>query len=219
MTNTFDLKTIEKKAFRATHQDGLEDIYQGGVVLCMSFLAYTTASESKPLLRFGLFMAGLGLFYLIFWSGKKYITTPRLGQVKFGPQRQKRKLIMTSVLAAIVLVQVMLLAGTILLWKNPDWATRLGFHTTNQDLERMVVAIIGALFVGPSMVLLAYFNDFLRGYYIAFITSLAVFALIWFGQPVYLIIAGLVIMVPGVILFVRFLRQHPLPPTEASHDG
>jgi hypothetical protein len=218
MTDSLDLKNIEKKAFRATHQDGLEDIYQGGVVLCMSFLAYTAASEAKPFLRFGLFMAGLVVFYLIFWGGKKYITTPRLGQVKFGPQRQRRKLIMSSVLAGIVLLQVILLVGTVLLWKNPQWATSLGFHTTDRDLERMIVAVIGALFVGPSMVLLAYFNDFLRGYYIAFITSLAVFALIWFGQPFYLIAAGLLIMIPGVVLFVRFLRQHPLPPAEARHE-
>ena len=218
MSESFDLKTIEKKAFRATYQDGLWDIYEGGTVLCMSFLAYTTASEAKPLLRFGLFMAGLCLFYFIFWGGKKYITTPRMGQVKFGPQRQRRKLIMTSVLAGIVLLQVILLVGTFLLWKNPGWATDLGLYTTNRDLERMVVAVIGALFVGPSMVLLAYFKDFLRGYYIAIVTAVAVFALIWFGQPVYLIIAGLLIMIPGVVLFVRFLREHPLPPAEASHD-
>ena len=218
MPDSLDLKNIEKKAFRATHQDGLEDIYQGGVVLSMSFLAYTTAGDAKPILRFGLFLAGLGLFYLIFWGGKKYITTPRLGQVKYGPQRQRRKLIMMSVMAGIVLLQVILLVGTILLWKNPQWATNLGFHTTDRDLERMVVAVIGALFVGPSMVLLAYFNEFLRGYYIAFITALAVFSLIWFGQPIYLTIAGLLILIPGVVLFIRFLREHPLPPAEASHD-
>jgi hypothetical protein len=218
MSDSLDLKKIEQKAFRATHQDGLWDIYIGGVVLCMSVLAYSTASEAKPFLRFGLYLAGLAVFYLIRWGGKKYLTTPRLGQVKFGPHRQKRKLIMMSVLTGIVLLQVILLVGTILLWKNPQWATSLGLHTSNQDLERMVVAVIGALFVGPSMVLLAYFNDFLRGYYIAFIVSLAVFSLIWFGQPLYLIIAGLLIIIPGVILFVRFLHEHPLPPAEASHD-
>jgi hypothetical protein len=163
----------------------------------MSILAYSTSSEAKPFLRFGLFLAGLAVFYLIFWGGKKYITAPRLGQVKFGPRRQKRKLIMVSVLAGIVLLQVILLVGTILLWKNPQWATNLGLHTSNRDLERMVVAVIGALFVGPSMVL---------------------FALIWFGQPIFLIIAGLLIMIPGVILFVNFMRKYPLPPAEASHD-
>jgi hypothetical protein len=218
MSDSLDLKNIEKKAFRATHQDGLWDIYIGGVVMSMAVLAYSTAGEAKPLLRFGLYMAGLGVFYLIYWGGKKYLTTPRLGLVKFGPHRQKRKLIMASVLSGLILLQVILLVGTILLWKNPDWATRMGFHTSNRDLERMVVAIIGALFVGPSMVLIAYFNDFLRGYYIAVIMSLAVFSLIWFGQPVYLIAAGLLIIIPGIILFVRFLRKHPLPPAEVRHD-
>jgi hypothetical protein len=218
MTNSLDLKNIEQKAFRATHQDGLWDIQMGGEVLCMSILAYSTSSDAKPVLRFGLFLAGLAVFYLIFWAGKKYITAPRLGQVIFSPRRQKRKLIMTSVLAGIVMLQVILLVGTILMWKNPSWATSLGLHTSNRDLERMVVAVIGVLFVGPSMVLLAYFNDFLRGYYIAVIVSLAVFALIWFGQPIYLIIAGLLIMIPGMILFVNFMRKYPLPPAEASHD-
>jgi hypothetical protein len=218
MSDLLDLKNIEQKAFRATHQDGLWDIYIGGVVLSMSVLAYSTASEAKPLLRFSLYLVGMAVFYIIFWGGKKYITAPRLGQVKFGPRRQKRKLIMASVLGGIVLLQVLLLVGTILLWRNPDWATRLGFHPSNRDLERMVVAIAGALFVGPSMLLISYFNDFLRGYYIAVIMSLAVFSLIWFGQPIYLIIAGLVIIIPGLVLFIRFLRKHPLPPTEARHD-
>jgi len=218
MSNALDLKNIEKKAFRATHQDGLWDIYAGGVVLSMSVLAYSTASEAFPLLRFGLFLAGLGLSYLIFWGGKKYITAPRMGQVKFGPRRQRRKLTLVLVLAGIVLLQVILLFGTIFLWANPEWAARLGFSGSDPDRERLLVAVIGALFVGPSTALIAYFNDFPRGYYIAFIMSLAVFSLIWFGQPIYLIIAGLLIIIPGVALFVHFLREYPLPPAEVSHD-
>jgi hypothetical protein len=39
--------------------------------------------------------------------------------------------------------------------------------------------------------------------------------MIWFGQPVYLLIASALIIIPGVVLFVRFLRQHPRPPAEA----
>jgi hypothetical protein len=218
MSTSLDLKNIEKKAFRAAHQDGLWDIYIGGVVLSMSVLAYSTASEAKPFLRFGLYLAGMGMFYLIFWSGKKYLTTPRLGQVRYGPRRQKRKLTMMLVLAGIVLLQLIFLVGTIFLWVNPERATSLGFSHSGLDSERMLVAIVGALFVGPSMVLISYFNDFLRGYYIAFIMSLAVFSLIWFGQPIYLIIAALLIILPGVVVFVRFLREHPLPPSEVSHD-
>jgi hypothetical protein len=218
MSDLLDLKRIENKAFRATHQDGLWDIYIGGVVLCMSVLAYSTASEAFPLLRFGLYLAGMGVFYLFYWGGKKYLTTPRLGQVKFGRRRQRRKLTMMIVLGGIVLLQVILLVGTNYLWKNPQWATSLGFSHSDPDRERLLVAIVGALFIGPSMVFIAYFNDFLRGYYIAFIMSLAVFSLIWFGRPIYLIIAGLLIILPGLVLFIRFLLAHPLPPAEISHD-
>lgn len=215
--NILDLKSLEKKAFRATHQDGLWDIYMGGVVMSMAVLAYSEASDAFPLVRFSIFLLGLGAAYLIFWAGKKYVTTPRLGQVKFGPQRQKRKRTQVLVLSGIVFVQAAILIGTIFLWKNPQWAMRLGFGLANQDLERLIVAIIGAMFVGPSVALISYFNDFLRGYYIAFIVSLGVFSLIWFGKPIYLIAAGFLIIVPGVILFVRFIRKYPRPPAEVTH--
>ncbi len=218
MSEALDLKTIEKKAFRAVHQDGLWDIYIGGIVMSMSVLAYSTSSEAKTFLRFGLYLVGMGLSYLLFWAGKKYITVPRLGQVKFGPRRQKRRLTMMIVMVGIVLLQLVILLGTIFLWQNPERAAVLGFSQTDPDLERLLVATIGALFVGPSMVLLAYFNEFMRGYYIAVILSVAVFSLIWFGEPVYLIIAGLLILIPGVVLFIRFLRNHPLPPAEVSYD-
>lgn len=217
MTESFDLKAIEKKAFRATHQDGLWDIYIGGIVLSMSVLAYSDSSEAFPLFRFGLFLLGLGASYLVFWGGKKYITAPRLGQVNFGPQRQRRKRTLAIILGSLVLLQALLLVGTIWLWANPEWASSLGIGNADPDLERLLVATVGALFVGPSMVLIAYFNDFTRGYYIAFIMSLAVFCLIWFGQPIYLVAAGLAILIPGVALLVRFLRQYPLPPAEAHH--
>jgi hypothetical protein len=218
MVNDIDLKQLEKKAFRAAHQDGLWDIYIGGVAVSMAVLGYSDASEAFPLLRFGLFLAGLGLSYLIYWGGKRFLIIPRLGQVKFGPKRQKRKATLVIVLCGIVLIQLIILAGTIVLWGNPNMAASLGFTHTARDSERLVVAIIGALFVGPSTAVIAYFNDYLRGYFIALILSLAVFALIWFGQPAFLIAAGLVIMVPGVILFIRFLRDHPLPPAEAIRD-
>ena len=32
------------------------------------------------------------------------------------------------------------------------------------------------------------------------------------------IAGGLLVIIPGVVLFIRFLRQHPLPPAEAQHD-
>lgn len=217
MQNSLDLKDLEKKAFRTIYQDGLRDIYMGGVVMSMAILAYSDASEAFPFLRFSIFMFGLGASYVVYWAGKKYITTPRLGQVKFGLQRQRRKQTLVLVLTGIVFVQAVILIGTIFLWRNPQWAVSLGFGQTNPDLERLIVAVIGAMFVGPSIALIAYFTDFIRGYYIASIVSLGVFSLIWYGEPIYLIVAGMLILIPGVVLFIRFVREHPLPPAEITH--
>jgi hypothetical protein len=49
--------------------------------------------------------------------------------------------------------------------------------------------------------------------------SLAAFSLVWFGQPIYLIVAGLVVIIPGVVLFIRFLVQYPLRRVELRHDN
>lgn len=217
MNTSMDLHALEKKAYRSIHQDGLLDIQMGGVVASFAILAYHEAGDAFPLLRFSLFLIGALLSHFIFWAGKRFFTIPRLGQVKFGPERQRRARTLTIVLSAIVLVQVVLFIGTIILWRYPDLAARMGFGQTSPDLERLTVAVVGALFVGPSMALVAYFSDFLRGYYIAFLISIGVFSLIWFGKPIYLIMIGLIVIIPGVILFIRFLQQHPLPPSEVTH--
>jgi hypothetical protein len=218
MTTSLNLKEIERKAFRSVHQDGLWDIYIGGIIMSMTVFAIPDDGENFTPQRLWLYMLGMLVFGLLFWGGKKYLTVPRLGQVKFGAQRRRRSLTMAIILAGIVLLQVLFVTGTALLRNNPDWGRQLGLGLSDPDYGRLLVAAIGALFVGPSMTLIAYFTDFLRGYYIAFILSLAVFSLIWFGQPVYLIAASLLILIPGVVLFIRFLRQHPLPPAEVRRD-
>jgi len=219
MTNMINLNNIERKAFRSMHQDGLWDIYVGGSVLSMSVMARSLHSDTFPAASFVIFFLGILLSLLIYRGGKRFITTPRLGQVKFGPQRKRRKLIMILVLSGIVFLQLIILTGSVLLWRNPQWAFNLGLSNMVPDQEKLLVAVIAALFAGPATVLISYFNENMRGYYVAFILSLAVFSLIWFGQPIYLIIAGLLIIIPGVILFIRFLHQYPLPKNEVSNGG
>lgn len=218
MSTSLNLKEIERKAFRSVHQDGLWDIYIGGIVMSMTVFANPDDGENFTSQRLVVYMLGMLVFGLFFWGGKKYLTTPRLGQVKFGAQRRRRSLTMAIILAGIVLLQVLFVTGTALMRSHPDWGRQLGLGLSDPDYGRLLVAAIAALFVGPSMLLIAFFTDFPRGYYIAFMLSLAVFALVWFGEAVYLIAASLLILIPGVVLFIRFLRQHPLPPAEARRD-
>lgn len=215
MSTSLNLKEIEKKAFRSTYQDGLWDIYAGCLVASMAILALIPESDELPWMWLGGYILAIAISYLVFWAGKKYITLPRLGQVKFGEQRRRRKLTLAIILGIIVAIQVIIVLFSIAAWNNPGLVSGLGFTTGDLDREKLLVSVVGALFVGPSMALVAYFNDFPRGYYIAVVLSLAVFFLIWFDQPMYLLAAGALILIPGLVFFVRFLIEHPLPAMEA----
>ena len=103
-------------------------------------------------------------------------------------------------------------------WVNPEVGAKVNDFIKDRDLMDLVVATIGSLIVGPSMIVIAYFSDFPRGYYIAVMMSLAVFLMIYLNQPVYPIMIGGLIILPGLVLFVRFLKTYPLQRKEASHE-
>ncbi len=214
MSTSLNLKEIERKAFRSVHQDGLWDIYIGGIILSMALMLNPGEGDTFLSSRLWLYIICMVVAGVIFMVGKKFVTTPRLGQVKFAPPRRRRLLIMAIVLGGIVAMHILLVAGSVLLWRHPEWAVKLGIAGLDEDMERLIVSVISGLMVGPSMVLIAYFNEFMRGYYIAFMLSLAAFSLVWFSEPLFLVMVGLLVTIPGVLLFIRFLRQHPLPPRE-----
>ena len=215
--NRINLKELERKAFRSTYQDGLWDIYFGLIVICMSFFLYRPVTGYSPLNIF-LMVASMGAAYALFWAGKRFITLPRMGQVKFGEKRARRKKTMMLILGAVVLIQVAFLGIQFIGWRNPEFGATLNTFLQEKNAMDLAVATIGSLFVGPSMILIAYFIDFPRGYFIAVMMALAVFLAIYLNQPIYPIIIGILIAVPGVVLFLRFLKKYPLHREKANHD-
>jgi hypothetical protein len=217
MSQNLDLKAIERKAVRSTYQDGLWDLYIGGLLL-LNFLFFNVReNEEIPPLTLWLTLFGVGVTFALFWLGKKYVTTPRLGQVKFGPERIKRKHTLAMILGFYLLVTIGLVIFTLLAQRNvSSLIANLG---TDRELERLILAAIVALLVGSSMILIAYFNDFTRGYYIALMMGCGFFFTELLDTPVPVGIAAALIILPGLALFVNFLRQHPLPPREISHGN
>jgi hypothetical protein len=216
MSQVFDLKQIERKAFRATHQDGLWDIFFGLVVIFMAINLYRPESGYSAW-NIIIFLVGYVVANLIFWGGKIFITMPRMGQVKFGPIRKKRGTHLAIALGVIVIINVGLVLLTMQGWANPERFSQLNAFLLDRGWMDIAVALIGSLLVGTSMTLMAYFNDFPRGYYIASLASLAVFLMIWLNQPIFPIILGGLILIPGIVLFIRFLSKYPLPKQEAFH--
>jgi hypothetical protein len=215
MSQNLDLKAIERKAFRSVHQDGLTDIYIGALLLALSlFFAIPESGEGEGIYM-GLALLGVALAFAFFQWGKKYITAPRLGQVKFGPARQRRKAMLVWVMGFYVLVTLGVLLYSLYVW-NAGISTGL---TLGSSLERMLVGFVAALIAGTSLIVKSYFMEFLRGYYIALLMGCGFFFTLLLDSTIPMIIAGALILLPGLAIFVNFLRQHPLPPREASHDN
>lgn len=218
MSQDLDLKAVERKAFRSTYQDGLWDINLGLIVIGMAIFV-SRPKEGYSALNILWLMVICLTANLIFWAGKRFVTVPRMGQVRFGEIRKQKARTLAIIMAVFVLVQGGVVLLTALSWKNPELGAKISSVLNAGDMERLVVATVGSLFVGPSFILVAYFNDFLRGYYIAILMALAVFLMILFNQPIYPLILGGLIIVPGLVLFVQFLRQHPLPSQEDRHEN
>jgi hypothetical protein len=213
MSQDLNLKEIERKAFRSTYQDGLWDLYLGLVVVCMAFFVYRPPAGYSPrniLLMLLAFVVAYGLFF----TGKRYITLPRMGQVRFGAMRKQKKRTLFIVLGVFVLLQTGLVGVTWWGW----FSGMLNSYLPDGGSSLAVVAAIGSLMVGVSMITIAFFNDFLRGYYIAIMMALAVFLMIYLNQPVYPVIIGVLIILPGLVLFVRFLKTYPLHQEDVLHD-
>ena len=217
MSTQLNLKEIERKAFRSTYQDGLWDMYHGLIVVCMSIFVYRPADGYSPT-NIVLAISAMLLAYGLFWAGKKFITLPRMGQVRFGAPRKRRNITLAIILGVVILIQVGMVGLTTLGWLNPEVGAKVNDFFKARNLMDLVVAAIGSLFVGPSMILIAYFSDFPRGYYIAVMMSLAVFLMIYLNQPVYPIIIGGLIILPGLALFVRFLKTYPLRQKDTSYE-
>jgi hypothetical protein len=217
MSTQLDLKEIELKAFKSTYQDGLWDILYGLMVVGMSLFLYHPAEGYGPK-NIILMVVMFGVFYGLFVAGKIFITLPRMGQVRFGAVRKQKNRTLAIVLGVFVLIQVGMVGLTALGWLNPEASTKLNdfLNQPGSHLSGLlVVAAIASLMFGTSFIVIAFFTDFLRGYYIAILMALAVFLMIYLNQRAYALIIGGLILVPGLFLLVRFLKTYPLQRKDA----
>ncbi|MFQ6618861.1 MAG: hypothetical protein ACE5QV_09260 [Fidelibacterota bacterium] len=122
--NKINLKELERKAFRSTYQDGLWDIYIGLIIISLSFFLFRSATGYSPL-NILLMLVSFCTAYALFWAGKRFITLPRMGQVKFGEKRVRRKKTMMIILGVVVIIQAAFLAVQFIGWRNPEFGAML----------------------------------------------------------------------------------------------
>ncbi len=197
MSQTMNLKDAERRAWTLYFQDGLWDIFFG----CL-FLAGGLRTLTGSLWAWLLVLAGL----LLFIYGRKMITLPRLGEIKFGPRRKaRRRVLLLLIMAAVALTLFALLLPV------------FGIAAPGPN-----AGLLFALVVPLILVIMAYLMDFKRLY--GYAALVAIFMLLsetasLQGGAAAQAAAGGVALTIGFWHLVQFLREYPLPDEEVLHEG
>ena len=190
------LKKLESKAFRSFYKDGIWDIFFALMMLGMYTFTVMDKIENPTFRTLGmLFIDLFAIFFPIF--GKKYITVPRLGEVNFAPHRKRRLLYVFLVNSAALLIGI----GAFFLFNN-------GQAAPNPDMRDTIIPIGMGVWIAFLTSLMAYFLEFDRLYLYAFIYGLTFALVLLFDIPILFLFAGLMILLPGMVLLVKFLRDY-----------
>jgi len=200
------LKTTERRLYRSTFNDGIYDIAFG---LGFLILAWIPVLESLGISRF--------LGYLLFlipvavpWPAKRLITVPRLGMVEFGEKRKARSRILLWILAAVVFLTLPLIIMMI-----------------GQGISAGQTWLFITAVAAPVFAIAVYIMDFPRMFLYAAFLAVGIlqseFLIPYVGTPLNAILSfgipGLLILILGLSLLIKFLRKYPKPAPEASHAG
>lgn len=190
MAPTVDLERVEQQVWTAYFADGLWEIFLATLMLTTFLRTYTDSWWAY------LLMAG-GILAMIF--GKKYITEPRLGRVKFGPRREARRSTLTVIILVVVVATAVLLA-----------LPQLGVDMRMGNWVGIALAgMVTAVFL-----FMAYLLNFRRMYGYAWMIGGAMFITEVWGETAGMwahLIGGLLLLAAGLFLLAQFLRRHNVP--------
>jgi len=216
VSEKIDLKELERKAYRSFFEDGIWDIYLGLLLLAMGAGPGVLALDVSPAhaALVGLALSAVAL--VIFFAGKKRLTIPRLGRVRFGPARALRKKKTTFVLACSALLGVALLV--------------VGATRSLPSLDLARVPMVAIIFGANCIIVFglgAYYLDFGRLYAYGLLYAAAFpLGVVLHEQgrmsASFLVAYGLMaapMLLIGLVLLFRFLRQHPAPAERTSNGA
>jgi hypothetical protein len=197
-----NLKEIEKKAYTSFHQDGIIDIIIGFCAIVFGIIFYY-----EPAMYFfflGLFIAATPIYILL----KNRITAPRIGFVRFKPEREARIkqlmgiIVMITVLAVIVTNAIWIMSAMKVL---PKWLITF--------LDQYYMVYFGII-LSAIMIIGAFMAD-LKRFYVYGIVVLATFVGLHFLDVpgklgLGLTIPGLVMLLSGIALLLKFMKDYPV---------
>lgn len=194
MHNHLNLDQIEKKAFTSHLQAGQWEIFIGGLFLAMGFYSLATASVWNDLLH-GLMIGGAIMAMTLI---RKNIVAPRVGTAVYGPDRQKRLKMVAISIALMVLVGL----GVFLMRSQTDEALTW--------IPGLPSWLIPALLILVLFLTIGRLSDHPQFYLVGMICAAGFGIKSATGNAWFLAAAGVLVLLLGLSLLFRFLRNHPL---------
>jgi hypothetical protein len=196
MSEKIDLREIEKKAWITfSSKDGFYDIFIGVMLIVSAIQAFFYNIW---------FTSFILISVLIVPLGKKYVTIPRIGFVKFGPERVRNQFKMVMIIGIAV-------SATFILFLLPIFI---------EDPPSYLASIVMASIIAVVFAALGWFMCNYR---------LILYGLMWafgevlwriFGEPTgpYLLLTfGIIMVFIGIFVTLRFIQNYPLPSKEVAN--
>jgi hypothetical protein len=210
MSQSLDLKAIERRAWLSTFQDGLWDIFFG-LMLAAGVVSDWLHSRGVPSsVRIPAYLSVFVLAGLVLWGGKRYITMPRLGRVAFSPARKARMRTLKLVLAPFLIITGALFALSRGWLGQPAWWGDFGWLAGSITVTLVYIFAFGLMAVFMDLPRLA-----LYGVMFALPEILGVGLSKLAGSEAGFLIGNIfsasVVLAVGLVVLVRFLHDTPAP--------
>jgi hypothetical protein len=209
MNDVISLKKAERRVFSAATQDGLTDVFIGCVVLMFAIAPFLSASLGD-FWSSAVFVPLWGLIALGIWLIRRLMLRPRIGFVRFGAARKTRLRIFSVVMLCVNVIALL-----------------LGIWTSfnSEALSGSLTSVRFGLICLVLFSIAAYFLDFRRLYVYGLMIGLSPLIGEWLwvrgnvshhGFPITFGITAGVMILTGLFIFLRLLRNNPVSNEEVS---
>ncbi len=210
-------ENAERNIFRLSiFQDGIWDMQIGGMIMLFSFYPVTRRLLGPGwnlVLIFGL----LAVLLVIGAALKRTVSKPRMGLVRFGHKQKSRIRTMRWIIFTIFLASSALAIALIMqVFRGPKWSVNTPEWLQMLDMDIIFGLVAVAIFSLVSVFLRMWrpiIYGLLLGGSVVASGALTVYQGPEFQYP--FAIAGGIILVIGIGLFIQFLNTYQVPTAEA----
>jgi len=212
MNDKIDLKELEKKSYRFTFKDGIYDIAWGALLV-----SFALAPILREIIYLWYILVVIPPAPLIIILGKKYITVPRMGIVKFDLKRRKS-------LKKMLLISTILVPLTIIIFI----LTLINIFPGNigSALDGFAIPIGAGIFAIILLSLCAFLIDFPNMYLYGLIIGLGIpineILQRFIGSPLDSLItfgtSGCILLIFGLFTLIKFIQKYQIPRTEITNE-